>query len=100
MNHRERFVRTLTGQPVDRVPFIKVFGGTNAIRSHWEEDRAGLSQDIDQANDVVAKLQLPCAIHGLPLACRPLRPQVGAIVRTANERPCANRSSLGLEESP
>ena len=48
MNHRERFVRTLTGQPVDRVPFIKVFGGTNAIRSHWEEDRPGLSQDIDQ----------------------------------------------------
>ena len=38
MNHRERFVRTLTGQDVDRVPFIKVFGGKNAIVPGWEKE--------------------------------------------------------------
>ncbi len=48
MNHRERFVRTLTGRPVDRVPFIKVFGGTNAIRPAWEAECPGLSKDIDR----------------------------------------------------
>lgn len=47
MNHRERFVRTLTGKNVDRVPFIKVFGGTNAIISRWEKEQPGLSQNID-----------------------------------------------------
>ena len=31
MNTRERFVGTLCGEPVDRVPFMKVFGGTNAV---------------------------------------------------------------------
>ena len=39
MTHRERFVRTLTGRKVDRVPFIKVFGGTNAIVPAWERAR-------------------------------------------------------------
>ena len=47
MNHRERFVRTLTGKAVDRVPFIKIFGGTNAIIPRWEEEQPGLSQTID-----------------------------------------------------
>lgn len=48
MNDRERFVRTLTGKPVDRVPFIKVFGGTNAILPHWEKEAPGLSREIDR----------------------------------------------------
>jgi uroporphyrinogen decarboxylase len=47
MNHRERFVRTLTGKDVDRVPFIKVFGGTNAIVPRWEQEHEGLSSTID-----------------------------------------------------
>jgi hypothetical protein len=48
MNHRERFVRTLTGQEVDRVPFIKVFGGTNAIVPRWEREYPGIGQGIDR----------------------------------------------------
>lgn len=48
MNHRERFVRTLTGRAVDRVPFIKVFGGTNHILPRWEEEQPGLSKEIDK----------------------------------------------------
>ena len=48
MNHRERFVRTLTGKEVDRVPFIKVFGGKNEILPHWEEEHPGLSKKIDE----------------------------------------------------
>ncbi len=48
MTSRQRFVNTLTGRPVDRVPFIKVFGGTNAIRPEWERDQPGLSRDIDR----------------------------------------------------
>lgn len=47
MTHRERFVRTLLGQEVDRVPFIKLFGGTNAILPQWEDERPGLGQEID-----------------------------------------------------
>jgi len=35
MNTRERFVRVLTGKDVDRVPFIKLFGGTNAVINIW-----------------------------------------------------------------
>ena len=35
LTHRQRFVRTLTGQEVDRVPFIKLFGGTNAHLREW-----------------------------------------------------------------
>ncbi len=48
MTTRERFVRTLTGQPVDRVPFIKVFGGTNAILPQWEEEYPGIGECIDE----------------------------------------------------
>lgn len=48
MNCRERFVGTLTGRKVDRVPFIKVFGGTNAVLPSWEAAHPGLSQNIDQ----------------------------------------------------
>ena len=48
MDDRERFVRTLTGQDVDRVPFIKVFGGTNAIQPAWEWQVPGLSTYIDR----------------------------------------------------
>ncbi|MBI3986098.1 MAG: hypothetical protein HY343_04225 [Lentisphaerae bacterium] len=47
MNHRERFVRTLTGKAVDRVPFIKVFGGTNAVLPEWKRQEPGLSRTID-----------------------------------------------------
>ena len=47
MNHRERFVGTLTGKEVDRVPFIKVFGGTNAVVPAWEKEQPGLSGNID-----------------------------------------------------
>jgi len=48
MTHRERFVRVLTGQPVERVPFIKVFGGDNAVVAGWEQDRPGISKCIDE----------------------------------------------------
>lgn len=48
MNHRQRFVRTLTGRPVDRVPFIKVFGGTNAVVPQWEEEHPGIGEQIDE----------------------------------------------------
>ena len=48
MNTRERFVGTLTGRPVDRVPFMKVFGGANAVKPHWEEQRPGISTCIDE----------------------------------------------------
>ena len=48
MNTRERFVRVLTGRPVDRVPFMKVFGGTNAILPKWEEKYPDLSKNIDR----------------------------------------------------
>jgi hypothetical protein len=48
MNTRERFVGTLTGRPVDRVPFMKVFGGDNAILPQWEQEYPGLGQCIDE----------------------------------------------------
>ena len=48
MNHRERFVRTLTGKTVDRVPFIKVFGGTNAVLPRWEQECPGIGERIDE----------------------------------------------------
>jgi len=38
MNTKGRFVRTLTGKEVDRVPFIKVFGITNAAHPAWETE--------------------------------------------------------------
>ena len=48
MDTRERFVGTLTGRPVDRVPFIKVFGGTNAIVPGWETECPGIGERIDE----------------------------------------------------
>ena len=48
MDTRERFVKTLTGQKVDRVPFIKVFGGTNRIVPGWEKECPGISERIDE----------------------------------------------------
>ena len=48
MTRRDRFVRTLTGQPVDRVPFMKVFGGDNAIVPQWEKEQPGIGQTIDE----------------------------------------------------
>jgi hypothetical protein len=48
MDDRERFVNTLTGRPVDRVPFIKVFGGTNAVLPDWERQNPGLRERIDR----------------------------------------------------
>jgi uroporphyrinogen-III decarboxylase len=48
MNHRERFVRTLTGREVDRVPFIKVFGGDNHVLSSWEQEHPGIGKTIDK----------------------------------------------------
>lgn len=40
-------MRTLRGQDVDRVPFIKVFGGDNAIVPAWEAERPGIGKEID-----------------------------------------------------
>ena len=48
MNTRERFVKTLTGEKVDRVPFMKVFGGNNAVLPHWEEEVPGIRDCIDE----------------------------------------------------
>lgn len=48
MTTRERFVRTLTGKEVDRVPFIKVFGGDNATLPAWEKEHPGISNCIDK----------------------------------------------------
>ena len=48
MNTRERFVKTLMGEPVDRVPFIKVFGGTNAVLPHWKNEHPGIETCIDE----------------------------------------------------
>jgi uroporphyrinogen decarboxylase len=47
MTDRERFVRTLTGQPVDRVPFMKIFGQENRISPNWEEEYPGIGGCID-----------------------------------------------------
>ena len=48
MNTRERFVRVLTGSDVDRVPFIKVFGGKNAVTQRWLERYPALNTYIDE----------------------------------------------------
>lgn len=48
LNHRQRFMRVLTGQEVDRVPFIKLFGGTNAIVPAWEREATGVGEQIDE----------------------------------------------------
>jgi len=48
MTHRERFVGVLLGREVDRAPFIKLFGGTNAVLPHWEAEYLGIGERIDQ----------------------------------------------------
>lgn len=48
MTTRERFARTLTGQDVDRVPFMKVFGGTNAVVSKWRKQHPNIGTYIDE----------------------------------------------------
>ena len=48
MNTRERFVGTLTGEEVDRVPFMKVFGGTNSVHPEWEQEYPGIGECIDE----------------------------------------------------
>lgn len=45
---RERFVRTLTGQDTDRVPFMKCFGGDNMVLPTWEAENPGLHRYIDE----------------------------------------------------
>lgn len=47
MDNRQRFVRTLLGQEVDRVPFMKVFGGDNAVLPQWEKEQPGIGAKID-----------------------------------------------------
>lgn len=48
MNTRERFIRTLTGQEVDRVPFMKVFGGDSAALPEWLTDFPNVTKYIDE----------------------------------------------------
>ncbi len=48
MNTRERFVKTLRGESVDRVPFMKVFGGTNQILPRWKDEYPGIEDCIDE----------------------------------------------------
>lgn len=45
---RERFVRTLLGQEVDRVPFMKIFGGDAAVNNIWLKDYPNLPGYIDE----------------------------------------------------
>lgn len=47
MTHRERFISTLLGRPVDHVPFIKLFGGANAVLPQWEQEYPGIGGCID-----------------------------------------------------
>lgn len=48
LNSRERFVRTLTGQEVDRVPFMKVFGPANYGLPSWLSKNPNLSIYLDK----------------------------------------------------
>ena len=48
LNTRERFVRTLTGQEVDRVPFMRIFGGGNQVLPTWKEENPGVETYIDE----------------------------------------------------
>ncbi|MCL1792524.1 MAG: hypothetical protein FWG34_01505 [Oscillospiraceae bacterium] len=48
MDTRERFVRVLTGKDADRVPFMKIFGGTNAISAHWSKQYPHINSYIDE----------------------------------------------------
>lgn len=45
---RERFVRTLTGQDVDRVPFMRIFGGGNAVLKTWQRENPGVGEYVDE----------------------------------------------------
>ena len=45
---RERFVRTLMGQDVDRVPFMRIFGAGNQVLPVWEKDNPGAGQYVDE----------------------------------------------------
>ena len=47
MNTRERFVRVLTGKDADRVPFMKIFGGTNAVTQRWIQEYPQIHTYID-----------------------------------------------------
>lgn len=44
----ERFVRTLVGEEVDRVPFMKIFGGTNHVHAAWNVECPGIGTCIDE----------------------------------------------------
>ena len=48
MNARERFIGALTGTPIDRVPFMPVFGGPGKVTPAWEQQHPGLSSRIAQ----------------------------------------------------
>ena len=48
MNSRERFVKVLTSQIADRVPFIKVFGGNNGTLPEWDVQYPELKNNIDK----------------------------------------------------
>lgn len=48
LNSRERFLRILTGKDVDRAPFFKVFGGTNAVCHAWEKNHPNIGSYIDE----------------------------------------------------
>lgn len=48
LTSRERFVRTLTGQDVDRVPFMRIFGSDNYALSSWLKYRPNLSLYMDK----------------------------------------------------
>ena len=45
---RERFVRTLTGQEVDRVPFMRIFGAGNQVLPTWKKENPGVGEYIDE----------------------------------------------------
>lgn len=48
LDTRQRFVRTLTGQEVDRVPFMRIFGGANYALPCWLKMRPNLSLYMDR----------------------------------------------------
>lgn len=43
---RERFVRTLLGQEVDRVPFMRIFGSANHVLPSWKKENPGVAEYI------------------------------------------------------
>ncbi|MCL2433605.1 MAG: hypothetical protein FWD16_03690 [Clostridia bacterium] len=45
---RDRFIRTLIGQDVDRVPFMPIFGGGGAVLPHWKKQYPGIEKYIDE----------------------------------------------------